>query len=126
MMLERLLKFGIVGILNTIICVFIYYVAFEIYNFPLYLTYFGVYNFGIIISYFLNSKYTFNAKYSSKEYIMYTISYLIGFLVGYLLLLGISELYQTSTKMIRILIMIPPRIIITFLILHLFVYNKTE
>ncbi len=123
MWFERFIKFGFVGVFTTIFGIICYYIAFTIYDFPLYLTYFVVYNLGIIISYCLNTKYTFNAKYNRKDYLKYLFSYIVGFLVGYLILYGLNSFYPMYSNMAKIIIMIPPRIVITFVLLNSIVYK---
>lgn len=126
MLFERFVKFGFVGILTTIFGIVCYFIAFTIYDFPLYPTYFVVYNMGILISYFLNTKYTFNAKYNKKDYLKYFFSYIVGFLVGYLILYIVNLYFPQFSKMTKIVIMIPPRIVLTFILLNSIVYKVAK
>ena len=92
-MLYKILKFGSVGSLTTILGLSINTVLLKYFNTNLYITYSLVYIFNVLLSYYLNSKYTFKSKLSLSKMIKYYVVYLSGLFLGVFLL----KIFKSNT-----------------------------
>mgnify|MGYP001196677979 CR=1 FL=1 len=94
--ISRVLKYGLVGLLNALIKFLIFSNLINHLNFNIFLAASIGFSFGALISYFLNSRYTFNSNKLSKEIfisfillqilITFMFSFLIYFFSNFLLL----------------------------------------
>ncbi len=94
--ISRVLKYGLVGLLNALINFLIFSNLINHLNFNIFLAASIGFSFGALISYFLNSRYTFNSNKLSKEIfisfillqilITFMFSFLIYFFSNFLLL----------------------------------------
>ncbi len=121
-LIQELYKFGLVGILTTTFGIVCYYILLEKLMLPLYPVYTAVYTMGVLISYWLNSHYTFQKKRSWEDGIKYYIMYIIGFLVGIGLLFLFGELFD-YTDFILVILVIPFRILVTFVLIKTIVFS---
>ncbi len=81
----KLLKFGAVGIINTLFGTAIMFTLFDVFNFGYYFSSFCNYFFGSILSYFLNKYFTFNYK---KKDVKTIVKFIIGIAACYLIAYG--------------------------------------
>ena len=80
----KAIKFGIVGIVNTLFGSGIMFILYNVFNINYYASSFCNYFFGSILSYFLNKYFTFNYKKKNlKTIIKFIINILICYLVSY-------------------------------------------
>lgn len=118
----KLSRFGLVGLLNTALSISIFYVAFEIYSFPLYLTYIVVYVLLTALSYYLNASFTFNSKRNKQDFIKYTVIYSLGLVVG-LVCLWLLQYFLGFKPFYLVLLVIPLRVLITYIIINKVIYK---
>lgn len=119
---SQIVKFCGVGVVMLIFSTSMFYLCFEIFDLPLYVTYVCLYLVAIYMSYFLNTKYTFQAKRSKSDLSKYYVVYLIGMLFGILILYALSKT-TTFSKFQLTIIQIVPRTIFTFILTKLFIYK---
>lgn len=124
-LIRQLSKFGFVGGLTTAFGMFSYYILLDIYQLPLYPVYIGVYIVAVFFSYLLNSRFTFKEKVNVKDGIKYYASYLTSLGVGLVFLFVFDQLVDYS-DFILVLITIPFRILVTFILLKTVVYPNTS
>ena len=84
--LNRFLGFAIVGTLMTLVTILLYYICFDIYDFPLKITYVIIYVVTVLVSYLMNSFLVFQQAFSVKKMLLYYVVYLSGMLLGLVLL----------------------------------------
>jgi len=121
-LIHQLYKFGLVGILTTIFGIVCYYILLEKLYLPLYPVYTAVYTMGVLISYLFNSRYTFQKKRSWEDGVKYYAMYIIGFLVGLGLLYIFGRLFDYA-DFILVLLVIPFRILVTFVLIKTIVFS---
>lgn len=115
-------KFGLVGAFNTILSILIFYTAFEIYKFPLYVTYIVVYIMLTALSYFMNARFTFNSERNKKDFTKYFVIYMSGLLIG-LSSLFVLEKALGFRPFILVLLVIPVRVLLTYLLINKVIYK---
>ena len=116
-------KFGLVGLLTTTFGIVCFYILLDRMALPLYPVYICVFLVGIFISYLLNSRYTFKKKVNLKDSLGYYASYIIGLIVGLILLYVFDRIFDYSDFILTLLI-IPPRFLLTFILLKSIVFVK--
>jgi len=116
-------KFGLVGVLTTTFGIVCYYILLDRMGLPLYPVYVCVFLVGVLISYLLNSRYTFKKKVNLKDSLGYYASYMIGLIVGLILLYVFDRIFDYSDFILTLLI-IPPRFLLTFILLKSIVFVK--
>jgi len=121
--IAQLSKFGIVGVFTTTFGILCYYILLERLALPLYPIYISVFLVGVFISYLLNSRYTFKKKTNFKDSIGYYASYIIGLIVGLILLYVFDRIFDYSNFILTLLV-IPPRFLLTFILLKKVVFVK--
>jgi len=89
-MLKKLLSFGGVGVMMTIIGLTLNTILLKYFKTPLYITYTSVYIVNVLLSYLLNSRYTFKSKIKFSRMIKYYMSYIFSLCSG-LVLISIFE-----------------------------------
>ncbi len=124
-LITQLTRFGFIGIFTTAFGLICYYIFLERLKFPLYPTYAGVYTAGVCISYYLNSRYTFQQKRNLKDAVKYYASYVLGFLIGLALLYSFEQLFNFS-DFILIILTIPLRVLLTFILVKKLVFKNSE
>lgn len=123
--LIRLIKFGSIGGFITIFGIIGYYICLEIYNFSIYPTFIVLNIIAVIFSYLLNTKFTFRKKRNLHDSIRYYIIYLTGIAIG----LGLIYLIENNTSLkpfFIVLLIIPIRVFITYLMVSKFVFSKSK
>jgi len=123
--LLRLTKFGLVGGLNTLLSIVIFYVCLELYEFPLYPTYITVYALLTALSYYMNAKFTFESKRNRKDFSRYFVIYGMGLTIG-LLSLVILERIFSFRPFYLVLLVIPLRVLLTYILINKVIYTKPE
>nr|WP_253947847.1 GtrA family protein [Paenibacillus ehimensis] len=119
---KEFVKFIISGLVNTLATYVVYLLFLNISTYTV--SYSVSYFLGILLSYYLNSKFVFNERMSTKKLIRYPIVYISQYLINtiglYLLVnFGISE---KIAPIIIICITIP----ITFVLSKLIIKKKAE
>ncbi len=85
---SSLVRFGLVGVLNTVVGTSIMFVMYNVFHFSYWLSSFANYFFGSILSFFLNKYFTFRSKTRSfKEVVRFVINIAVCYLLAY----GISK-----------------------------------
>ncbi|MCM1149233.1 MAG: GtrA family protein [Butyricicoccus sp.] len=85
---SSLVRFGLVGVLNTVVGTGIMFVMYNAFHFSYWLSSFANYFFGSILSFFLNKHFTFRSKSRSfKEVVRFVINIAVCYLLAY----GISK-----------------------------------
>lgn len=120
--LLKVLKFSIVGLFITGFITICYYIFLDILNWPLYPTFVGFYLLGVFISYLVNSRFTFNKGYNKSSMAKFYLVYIINLGIGIGLLKLVTE-YLNFSNFHSILIIMPPRILFTFLLSNFFVFK---
>lgn len=118
----KLSSYGLIGILVTTIAILGYYYFLEVLHFPLYPTYISIYLLGVFLSYILNIYFTFDSSFNLKSLSKFYLVYIFGFSVGLFLLFLLDFLFSTS-DFINILLIIPPRVLLTFLLTDYLVFE---
>lgn len=121
-LISQLIKYGLVSIVMLFLSLVTFYITFEIFDFPLYITYVIVYFCAIYVSYLLNSKFTFGKKYSKNSALKYYLVYIIGLVIGLFLIYLVNQ-YLHQTKFFTIILIIIPRSLLTFILSKFFVFN---
>ena len=85
--IRQILKFGLVGILNTVVGTTIMFLAYNVLNLGYWLSSALNYIVGSVLSYFLNKYFTFGSRRRSN---MELIRFLINILLCYLLAYGLA------------------------------------
>lgn len=85
---SSLVRFGLVGVLNTVVGTGIMFVMYNVFHFSYWLSSFANYFFGSILSYFLNKYFTFRSRTRSVKEV---VRFVINIAVCYLLAYGISK-----------------------------------
>lgn len=116
-------KFGLVGVLTTTFGIVCYYILLDRMGLPLYPVYICVFLVGVFISYILNSRYTFKKKVNLKDSLGYYASYIVGLIVGLILLYVFDRIFDYSDFILTLLV-IPPRFLLTFMLLKSIVFVK--
>lgn len=81
---SSLIRFLIVGIINTIIGAGIMFILYNFFGLSYWLSSFFNYFFGGIVSFFLNKYYTFKNNYKSiKQVLLFIINILFCYFIGY-------------------------------------------
>lgn len=117
------LKFSSFGIVITLSSILAYYILLEVFFLPLYPVYITVYCIGVTCSYLLNARYTFKQDYNKRESIKYFGAYLIGLLFGLILIELISIFLPQISDFFTTLLSIPPRVVLTFIIIKYVVFK---
>lgn len=121
---KEIIKFGYVGIITSIYGISCYYVLLELLKLPLYPVYIAVYFTGIGLSYLLNAHFTFKKKYNYQDSIKYFFIYVLGLIIALLLLKLTSIILPRLSDFKLALLVIIPRVFITFLLVKLLIYRK--
>lgn len=85
---RQFIKFGMVGILNTIVGTAVMFFAYNVLHFGYWLSSVLNYIIGSILSYILNKRFTFESKKKSKKEI---VRFVVNISVCYLLAYGAAE-----------------------------------
>ncbi len=85
---SSLVRFGLVGVLNTVVGTGIMFVMYNVFHFSYWMSSFANYFFGSILSFFLNKYFTFRSKTRSVKEV---VRFVINIAVCYLLAYGISK-----------------------------------
>ena len=85
---RQLFKFGLVGILNTVVGTMVMFFAFNVLNMGYWFSSAMNYIVGSILSYFLNKYFTFGSKKRSKKEV---IRFLVNIALCYLLAYGLAQ-----------------------------------
>ena len=85
--IRQIFKFGLVGILNTVVGTTIMFLAYNVLNLGYWLSSALNYIVGSVLSYFLNKYFTFGSRRRSN---MEVIRFLINILLCYLLAYGLA------------------------------------
>ena len=85
---RQLFKFGLVGILNTVVGTMVMFFAFNVLNMGYWFSSAMNYIVGSILSYFLNKYFTFGSKKRSKREV---IRFLVNIALCYLLAYGLAQ-----------------------------------
>lgn len=85
---SSLVRFGLVGVLNTAVGTGIMFVMYNVFHCSYWLSSFANYFFGSILSFFLNKYFTFRSKTRSVKEVA---RFVINIAVCYLLAYGISK-----------------------------------
>lgn len=123
--LVKFSKFGLIGFIISFFVILGYYVSLEILNFPLYSTYIVVYLLGVFFSYYLNSKFTYNARVNFRDCLKYISLYLTSLAIGVVLLFFIEKVSHHS-QFVNVLIAVPPRIALNFILVNYFIFNTNN
>ncbi len=85
---SSLVRFGLVGVLNTVVGTGIMFVMYNVFHFSYWMSSFANYFFGSILSFFLNKYFTFRSRTRSiKEVVRFVINIAVCYLLAY----GISK-----------------------------------
>jgi len=84
--LKKILSFGGVGGLMTILGLTLNTILLKYFSTPLYITYASVYIVNVLLSYLLNSRYTFKSKIKLSRMIKYYLSYFFSLCFGLVLI----------------------------------------
>jgi len=122
-LLTQISQFGFVGVLTTAFGITCNYILLDIMKLPLYPVYIGVFLVGVLLSYLLNSRFTFKEKTNIKAGVRYYASYIVGLVVGLILLYIFDRTLPYSDFILTILV-IPPRFLLTFLLVKKIVFAK--
>ncbi len=120
--LKDFTKFFGVGMIMLVLSMTAYYIAFEIFDCHLYITYALIYLLAILISYILNAKFTFRKEKNLKDMKNFYVVYIFGLLIG-LGILAILDNYTSFSKFIITIIQVIPRTIIVFLLSRYYVFK---
>ena len=85
---RQLFKFGLVGILNTVVGTMVMFFAYNVLNMGYWFSSAMNYIVGSILSYFLNKYFTFGSKKRSKREV---IRFLVNIALCYLLAYGLAQ-----------------------------------
>ena len=85
---RQLFKFGLVGILNTVVGTMVMFFAFNVLNMGYWFSSAMNYIVGSILSYFLNKYFTFGSEKRSKREV---IRFLVNIALCYLLAYGLAQ-----------------------------------
>ena len=85
---RQLFKFGLVGILNTVVGTMVMFFAYNVLNMGYWFSSAMNYIVGSILSYFLNKYFTFGSKKRSKKEV---IRFLVNIALCYLLAYGLAQ-----------------------------------
>ncbi len=85
---SSLVRFGLVGVLNTAVGSGIMFVMYNVFHFSYWLSSFANYFFGSILSFFLNKYFTFRSRTRS---VREAVRFVINIAVCYLLAYGVSK-----------------------------------
>ena len=99
----KAVKFGIVGVINTLFGSGLMFILYNVFNVNYYISSFCNYFFGSILSYFLNKYFTFNYKKKDlKTIIKFVINISVCYLISYGAIRPIIRiiLSNQSTKLI--------------------------
>jgi putative flippase GtrA len=78
-------KYSLIGIINTILHIFVFFILHHLYNFNQSISNLIAFSIVVTFSYFINSKYNFKSKYNIKKYIFFVVSMgLISFGIGFI------------------------------------------
>ena len=120
----KFLRFLLVGVINTIICILISFIISLKFN--AIVSFVMGYIASLTISYFINSCVTFNDKnFKFKKYLKFCISYIPNFIIQFLsvsILVNIFNMPEIIVYGISAIIGLP----ITFLLLSIFAFSKKE
>lgn len=124
-LIAQLIKYGLVGVVNTIITAVVIYVLLKLLNQSPYLSNIVGYAAGLISSFLLNSRWTFSTAYSWCRFGIF----ILIFAVCYLLQLGVLYLLLTYTSIdeyIQQLIAMVFYTLINFVLNKLITFRKSE
>lgn len=119
----ELFKFGLVGLLNTIITYILY--LFLLDHFPYSLAYTISYVAGIIISYFFNTIFVFKQSVSLSNFLKFPVVYLVQYLLNLLLMFVVVNKLLINEK-IALIISIAVTFPITFVLSKYVLKSKKE
>ena len=122
---KQIFSYGSIGIFLLIFSLIIYYITFEVFDFPLYPIYILTYIVTIAISYFLNARHTFKSSFNKTDFFKYYIVYMISLLVG-LGLLYVLELNTNWSKFILTIATIGPRVAISFILSKYYIFKDSN
>ncbi|WP_169083624.1 GtrA family protein [Paenibacillus sp. PL91] len=115
------IKFGMVGLLNTLITYILYLVLLD--HYPYVISYSVSYVAGIFISYFFNTLFVFKQPISLKNLLKFPIIYLVQYLLNLLLMFILVDTLNINEKfslIISIIVTFP----ITFILSKYVLKNK--
>ncbi len=113
---ERFIKFGIVGVINTVISLAVYNVFLLLGLNYLVANAIG-YIVGIFNGYVLSSKYVFKAKMDTKKGSKFILTYISSFFIGSVILFLLVEYLKISKA-------IAPIFVIIFNLIYNYLINK--
>lgn len=116
-------RFGIVGGAVTLLGILAYYILYEIYDLPLLPVYLGANIVAVLLTYLLNSRFTFGHPLSVSAAIKYFSSYTFSILVG-MVLLALLDSVTNLENFNLILIVIPLRVLLSFVLVKLTVFKS--
>lgn len=121
--MSTFLKFTSIGVFLLPFSLLLFYLAYNVYDLPLYQVYIFIYFLFIYISYALNSKFTFKKKSSKEDLFKYYIIYILGLLFG-LAFLYVFEYYFDFSKFTLILLNLGPRVLFTYTLSKLLIFKN--
>lgn len=78
-------KYSIIGMINTILHIFVFFILYHLYNFNQSISNFIAFLIAVTFSYFINLKYNFKSKYNVKKYLFFVVFMgLISFGIGFI------------------------------------------
>lgn len=120
-----MIKYGLVGVVNTIITAVVIYVLLKMLDQSPFLSNIAGYIAGLISSFLLNSRWTFSTSYSWRRFGIF----ILVFAVCYLLQLGVLYLLMKHTNIdeyVQQLIAMAFYSLINFILNKLVTFKKTE
>ncbi len=103
-MLNQFIKFVGVGGINTIVTYLLYLLLLTVLSYSV--AYTITYLFGIGLSYWLNLKFVFKEKSSTKKVILFPLVYLAQYIFGILILYVAIEKLDISEKLAPLLVVV--------------------
>ena len=100
---SQLIRFGVVGIISTLLNYLIFWVLVEI-GAVYWISMVGGYLSGVAIGYKLNKVWTFHSQSKTSHFLMYLSLYLCSLLVGLVSIIGMVEILNIQPKIANIIV----------------------
>lgn len=121
---QRIFKFGSVGVVTTAFGVTSYYILLDRLNGPLYPVCVTVWVLSVFVSYVLNTRFNYKRTFNIQDLAVFYRSYLSGLIFGLLIVFllktadfGLSDFAITVVSII-------PRFLLVFAVIELFGYKN--
>jgi len=120
---SKFYTFSIIGLFNVIFYIVLHYIFLEILKINIYISFAIVFVLNVGISYLLNSYFTYKEVLSINKAVKFYMTYFFNLVVGLLLIFLLKKLVVSYSDFIITLLTVPPRVVLSFLIVNFYVFK---